>query len=532
MNGNKDHIPYASTGFFSRLVLDYLSKDPGLQPFYAFDANIEGIKKAIVSRIDHPVDRELLVSQLQQQYAGIVLSEKQQTNLNLLTQANCFTITTAHQPNIFTGHLYSVYKILHAIKLADQLKNTLRENDYVPVFYMGSEDADMEELGHIYLFGEKYEWATNQAGAFGRMKVDKNLVALIETIGGRLSVYPFGSALAQLLKSAYHLGNTMEQASFQLINSLFGEYGLLVLLPDRPEWKQAFIPVLKKELEERFSHTAVQSTVSNFPSKYNIQTSGRELNLFFLKDDLRERISFNGSRYEIHNTELSFSVEEMMTMLNEHPEYFSPNVILRPVFQELLLPNIAFIGGGGELAYWLELKKVFEAASVPYPVLVLRNSFLVINKEQEELMQKLKFSATDLFKAEQLLMAELVTRDSKVQLNLDAEKLELQRLYKKVQSVAGGVDASLLRHVAALEAGLLKKLTALEKKMLRAEKRKFEAEQRQLHKLKEQLFPHNSLQERIDNFMPFYAKWGPGFIELLYQQSGALEQEFTVLTEK
>jgi bacillithiol biosynthesis cysteine-adding enzyme BshC len=295
--------------------------------------------------------------------------------------------------------------------------------------------------------------------------------------------------------------------------------------------KKLFIPVVEKEINEAFSHQQVAATVAAFPNEYKVQASGRELNLFYLKDNRRDRIEANGATYKIHDTDLVFSKEEIITELHHYPERFSANVILRPVFQELILPNIAFIGGGGEIAYWLELKKVFDAVNVPYPVLVVRNSFMIMEKEHGAKTQKMGFDATDLFKTELELVNGFVKRESNLQLGLEKERQALQETYEKLKAVSGAVDITLAKHTEALQVQALKKIAALEKKMLRAEKKKFEAQQRQLHKLKTTLFPNNNLQERIENLIPFYAKWGNDFIKTLYEHSLALQQEFVILQE-
>ncbi len=532
MNCTSTLVTYQQTGFFSKIVLDYIKGEAPLKPFYQHLVSVEGIKAAIAERKKYPTDRKLLVAELQKQYAGIELSAKQQFNIKQLSNANTFTITTAHQPNIFTGHLYFIYKILHSVKLAEFCKTAIPENNFVPVFYMGSEDADLEELGHIFINGVKHEWKTKQTGAVGRMKVDKALIKILDAIGNEITVHPFGKEIIEQMKGCYIEGTTIEQATFKLINHLFAAYGLIVFLPDNAVLKKAFVPVVEKELTEGFSHKLVAETVNEFPKAYKVQASGRELNLFYLKEDTRERIEKTNDQWSIVNSKIKFSEPEILAELKNNPERFSPNVILRPVFQEMLLPNIAFIGGGGEIAYWLQLQKVFNAVNVPFPVLVLRNSFMLVEKNYDLLVNKLGFKVNDLFKPEHELLGELVKRDSVVSLSLAKEKQAIHEFYSQLKNTVSAVDVTLLRHTEALQKLALNKMEALEKKMLRAEKKKFEAQQRQLHKLKTELFPNNSLQERIENIMPFYAKWGNDFIAAVYKNSLALEQEFVILEEQ
>jgi bacillithiol synthase len=531
MNFSSQNILYQSTGFFSKLVADYISQSETLYPFYAFAPTLDGIKKAIEARKKYPTNRKELVEILKKQYSTIETSAAVKANIENLVLENTFTITTAHQPNIFTGHLYFIYKILHTVKLAEEFKKAMPQNNFVPIYYMGSEDADLDELGHIFINGEKLEWQTKQTGAVGRMKVDKALVKLIDAIAGQVIIHPFGNTIIDVMKDSYKEGVTIEQATFKLVNQLFSSYGVVIILPDNASLKKLFIPIIEKEIAETFSHTAVAATVAAFPKEYKVQASGRELNLFYLKDDRRDRIEMAGETYKVHETSTVFTKGEIIKELYQYPERFSANVILRPVFQEMILPNIAFIGGGGEIAYWLELKKVFDAVDVPYPVLVLRNSFMVVEKDYGVKAKALGFSISNLFKPEQDLVNSLVKRESCLQLNVEKEQQALNEIYSKLKTISGAVDVTLARHTEALQTKALQKISGLQKKMLRAEKKKFEAQQRQLNKLKSALFPNNNLQERIENLIPFYAKWGDAFIKTLYENSLGLKQEFVVLEE-
>lgn len=531
MDCSTSFLSYAQTGYFSSTVLDYVQQSPSIQPFYNHPVSIEGLRSAIAQRKQFPTNRQLLVAQLQKQYESVDTGNLVAANIQSLLQDNTFTITTAHQPNILTGPLYFVYKILHVAKLAEQLKAEFPENNFVPVYYMGSEDADLEELGHIFFNGEKMEWQTPQKGAVGRMRVDKALVSLLDGLEGQLSVHPYGAEITKLVKACYQEGATIELATFQLVNRLFESFGVVVLLPDNGLLKAAFVPVMERELTECFSHDAVQKTIAKFPAEYKIQASGRELNLFYLINDQRERIELNRGVWTVMNTELKFTQKQMLAELNSHPERFSPNVILRPVLQEWILPNIAFIGGGGEIAYWLQLKKVFEMTGVPYPLLVVRNSFLLIPKDIRQLVTRLQLNDADLFKTEVELLNGLVRKESLLQLELGKEKLQLSEFYEKLQSTATAIDITLSGHVSSLHREASRKIAELEKKMLRAEKKKFEAEQRQLYKIKKQLFPNNNLQERVDNLLPYYAKWGMQFLQVIYENSPGLEQQLVILAE-
>ena len=530
-----DRVEYSSTGYFSRLVADYLSGKETLRDYYVHPASLDGIIASINARKAFDTKRDLLVKQLQQQYEGIQLNERQYHNLQSLLSNDTFTITTAHQPNIFTGPLFFIYKIIHVIKLADELKTTLPHFNFVPIYYMGSEDADLDELGYINLGGDKLIWNTNQTGAVGRMFVDKDLLNLIHRIEGQVGVYPFGNDLIRLFLGCYTIGKSIQQATLELVNALFASFGLLVVIPDNRALKSSFHSVIEKELIEQFSFKAVTRTIEDLSKNYKVQTGGRELNLFYLIGDKRDRIQLievgneNERRYSIPDIEKVWTIDEILKELSDNPERFSANVTLRGVFQETILPNIAFVGGGGELAYWLELKEVFNAVDVPYPVIILRNSFLLISNKERIKLDKLGLNSEDLFLSEFDLVKKIVKDSSANNLSLSSEIAAVIEIYQRIKGTASNIDSSLLQHVDYLEKSAIQRLVELEKKFLRSEKRKFGEKKGQISSFKKALFPNDNLQERIDNFSLYLAREGFGWLQFIYDHSEGLEQRFSIL---
>ena len=526
-----EFIPYDRTGYFSKIVTDYLSGNDLIQSFYQHQPTIQGIKNSIVSRKNFNTNRKLIVEQLQKQYSGIETSEAVKNNISALSHENTFTVCTAHQPNIFTGHLYFIYKILHVIKFAATLNQQIPENKFVPVFYMGSEDADLTELGEVYINGETSKWATKQTGAVGRMLVDDELLQIIKKIKGQISVEPFGEEIIKLIEDCYVKGQTLQNACFHLINKMFSNYGLLVLLPDNGELKKQMTTIFHDDIFPNIPSESVNATTEQLSKNYPIQAHPRQINLFYLKDDIRERISFEQGHYKVLNTKIAFTKDELITELNSFPERFSPNVILRALYQETILPNVAFIGGGGEIAYWLEFKDLFQHYKVPYPVLLLRNSFLIIDSKIDVLLKKFAFTPNEIFKSNIEIINKVVATKTTHQLSLDKQKQEIILIYAEIKKAAGEIDLTLTKHVEALQSQLLNKLEKLEKKFHKAEKRNFEAEQNQINKIRSALFPGNALQERVENFMPFYARWGKNLLEILNENSKTIEQQFCLISE-
>ena len=536
-------ISYRATGLFSSLVNDYMEAKGTAQSFVEYNATIDGYKKAIEQRASFPTNRKVLVEVLQNQYTQLAkevngsnsINNKEafklvNDNVSLLLKENTFTVTTAHQPNIFTGPLYFIYKIVHAIQLATELKKQFPKNNFVPVYYMGSEDADLQEVGAYTLAGEAYQWNTKQKGAIGRMKVDDELIQLLQNLEGYWSVKPLGKEALEVLKQAYQKGKTISEATLALVHGYFGKYGLVVIQPDDAKLKSLFVDVMEKELRTGFSQKAIGPTKEKLASTYHVQSDGRDLNLFYLKDNTRARIEKQGNAYIVVDTEMRFTEEEIVKELHANPERFSPNVILRGVYQETILPGVAFIGGGGELAYWMELKNVFNEVKVHYPILQLRNSFMFMNEKQTAKWNNLGFTLEHLFKPVLELELDYIKSQTQENLALTNHIASLNALYESIQQDVIRIDTSLGDHAKNLSIQAQKKLALLEKKMIRAEKRKQKTSIDRIQAIKGSLFPKNSLQERVENFAEWVGDYGWDWVEAVMQHSTTLNPSFTIIT--
>ncbi|WP_158618180.1 bacillithiol biosynthesis cysteine-adding enzyme BshC [Chitinophaga lutea] len=525
------HVPIADTGYFSPLIADFLTGREPLRSFYEYNPLQPDFKRAMLLKAEQPLRRDILADALYHQYKGIEIREEVRANIGLLQATNTFTVCTAHQPNIFTGYLYFVYKILQTIKLAQDLQRQYPDKHFVPVYYMGSEDADLDELGSIFLDGGKLTWNTEQTGAVGRMET-KGLETLIEQIGNSIGYAPHAPELLEMLKKAYLGHSNIQEATLSLVNDLFGCYGLVVLIPDNPAFKQQLIPVMEEELWRQSSEAIVSKTIANLSEHYKVQANPREINLFYLDRNIRQRIVKDGELWRILHTSLSFTGEELKKELYEHPERFSPNVILRGILQETILPNIAFIGGGGEVAYWLELKDLFRHHKVPYPVILLRNSFLWINKDQHDRQQKLGIKTDGLFEDTGLLINRYVHEHTNAALVLREEYAAIEKLFSAIEEKAKSIDITLVATTNAEKSRAIKSIGKLEHKFLRAEKKKFEWQAEQINQLKARLFPGNSLQERKENFLPYYAQYGPAFFDHLLRFLNPVTDQFCIIAEE
>jgi bacillithiol biosynthesis cysteine-adding enzyme BshC len=312
-------------------------------------------------------------------------------------------------------------------------------------------------------------------------------------------------------------------------NELFGKYGLVILDGDDAALKKEFVPYIKAELLFQQSQHEVQNTIAQM-KPYDIQVNPREINLFYIEDDLRERIVFEKELYKINNTSLQFTAEEILDLLEKNPEKFSPNVILRPLYQEVILPNLCYIGGGGELAYWLELKSFFNAVGVPFPILLLRNSALLATEKQAVKADKLGLTWQHLFRKQGELTTSKTKEISEFPIDLSIQREHLKNQFRDLYALVHQTDPSFSGAVKAQEAKQLKGLDILEKRLLKAQKRKFQDELNRMIAIQNELFPNGGLQERSANFSEFYIEYGNALIEKLMLQLQPFENKFTIVT--
>lgn len=527
------YIPYSETGNFSSLVQDYLEKADSLQQYYKYTPDASGIKQAIADRSKYPVNRNVLVDVLTRQYEHLAKHDKVIANIKKLGNENTFTVCTAHQPNLLTGYLYFIYKILHAIKLADELNTQYTDKHFVPVYYMGSEDNDLEELGTFRYNNQKYIWdADGQTGAVGRMKT-QSLKPLFNELFRVLG--PPGNITEELkeeLTKAYLHHNTIAEATQYLVNALFGRFGLIVLNPDNAALKQCFIPVMQDDMLNHNAYALVSENIEVLEEQYKVQAHPRLINLFYLRDGSRDRIEKRNGKYMALNTSYTWTEEEIIAEVNAHPQRFSPNVILRGIFQETILPNIAFIGGGAEVAYWMELKSTFDTYQAFYPVVLLRQSVQWLTVHHNKLRTELGFSINDLFKTDNALIRQYIRTNSNSSWQTDEEAKAVTAIMQQLQVKASVLDQTLHASATAAMVKIQHQLEALEKKMLRAEKRRMHTQLERINRLKSSAFPNNGLQERYENFISYYTEIGEQYFDILYKHIKPLQNEFLVIEAK
>ena len=528
-----DKISYQKSGYFIKLMVDYLDEKTELKQLYNrfpklenFKAQVEEKAKNFNTKDNH--NRQILVSELEKQYSDIEVSPLTKENIQSLIHPNTFTITTGHQLNLFTGPLYFLCKIVSTINLCKQLKSEYSEYNFVPIYWMATEDHDFEEINYFDFKHKKILWKTESSGPVGRLSTD-GMEDVLELFAKELGNSINANYLKEMFQKSYLENNNLADATRYLANELFGKEGLVILDADNRELKKLFIPYAKEELLHQTSYKKVTET-NKLLTAYNVQVNPREINLFYIEDTLRERILFEDEKYKINNTKQEFSEVEIIDLLEKSPEKFSPNVILRPLYEEVILPNLCYIGGGAEIAYWLELKSNFESNGITFPVLLLRNSALLATQKQSDKADKLNLTWSDLFLNQQELFIRKTKEYSSFIIDFTEQKAHLKKQFEALYKIAEQTDKSFLGAVKAQEIKQIKGLENLEKRLLKAEKKAHTDKLERIILLQNELFPNHGLQERKANFSEFYLEFGSELIYKILNELEPLEQNFTIIT--
>jgi len=529
-----DCIPFRETHYFSDFICDYLDQKPELKDFYHrfpklenFIAQIEEKQLAV-----KPQSRTVLVESLKKQYKNLQTSELTAENIESLKTEKTFTITTGHQLNLFTGPLYFLYKIISTINLTKELKETYPKYNFVPIYWMASEDHDFEEINYFNFKGKKIQWNSKQTGAVGHFNT-KGLEDVFDVISSEFGTGKNAEQLKTWFKEAYLNHDNLADATRYLANELFADQGLVILDADDKDLKRLFIPQMKSELLEQTAFKKVSETNKKLEElELTIQVNPREINLFYIKDGLRERIVEKDGVFSVLESEISWNQSELLNHLDEFPERFSPNVIMRPLYQEVILPNLCYIGGGGEMIYWLQLKANFEAQNVTFPILLLRNSALVKSEKQAEKLENLHISNQDLFLDRHSFINKKVRKISNIDIDFTEQIKHLEVQFKHLFDLAEQTDASFIGAVKSQEVKQIKGLKHLEKRLLKAQKRKLADQIERCTDLQEELFPGQSLQERSTNFSELYLEYGDQLITELTKTLEPLKGEFLILNLK
>lgn len=503
-------VPYVGSGKFSTLINDFLELSPAIATIYPYQHQPEDYAQMISSKqaFFTSEKRALLYHAILNQYHSFHIDSKLQAQIESLQSENTFTITTGHQLNLFTGPLYFFYKIADTIVLCEKLQKKYPQQHFVPVYWMATEDHDWEEINHFYFGDQKIVWDMQTKGAVGNVST-KGMESVLQTLQVVFGKSNRAKELIALFEKSYIQFGTLKEATRALVMEFFGSYGLVIVDGDDPALKRSFSPWMKREVQEHVAWKKVNEQSEYFHQQaWKVQVNPREINLFYFHDHQRLRIEPHGDHFLLVGSPKQFTLQELLQELENHPEKFSPNVLLRPLYQEVVLPNLCYVGGGGELAYWLQLTGLFQEMQVPFPVLQLRDSVVVVDAKWWNKMQKMHLLPSEMFLSKTQLADKKVKEwnENSVDFKLLMQQLEQQFAYLETQMQK--TNASFEGAIKAQKQKQIKGLQNLEKRYWKAEKKKQEDALQRLYELHQTWFPGGQLQERKENFSGLYLAYG------------------------
>ncbi len=474
------------------LKQSYLSGDSELLPFTKWPWPIEDYQAVIDAREAVAVPRQLLVAELAAQNAHLPNSKGTLLQIAKLGSARTFTVTTGHQVCLLGGPMFTLYKIATTIALAQSLKERYPAYEFVPILWMATEDHDWEEVNHFYpSFAEKRTYSGKFKGPVGRHVLEPAIHDVLQ------------APVAPWVQAFYQPGRTMGEAFRGMMHHLFGAQGLVIVDADRWSFKAAFSPIMAAELQMKGIAAPARATTEQLESLgFKPQILPRAINLFYVGDGDRSLIDYVEGHYQLKGQEKRWTEAEILAELAESPEHFSPNVALRPVYQETLLPNVATVGGWAEVSYWLQLKAGFEHLGVPFPPLIPRMHATLVTKNQANELDQLGLPLSAM--AEPLH----VINDRYLQQHWDESPLvsaiaDVHAAYERLAELVATIDPTQATGVKAEQAKSANALESLPKKLKKALRNRNPQPYQQIATLKNSIEPENASQQRVLNFTAF-----------------------------
>ncbi len=524
------HITLETAGIGSKLVNEYFSGSPVIKKLYSFSPDIEGLKQAVSERKKYPSNRQLLYDVLHKQYGRSVLSESLKSNIEVLLQKNSYTVTTGHQLNLFTGPLYFIYKIASVISLSQKLNVEIPGHHFVPIYWMNSEDHDFAEINHFFLRGEKFEWevAADKYGPVGRMALE-GIEPFMNEIKSKFDDLSKTDPVFDYLIHAYKDSETLSVAHREITNKIFGEYGLVILDQDDADLKSAFSEYLSDEIINGSSIESVETTNKYLEANdFKPQVLARAINMFYIGKGYRERIIKKEEAYALADNTVQWTKTEMMTELKKNPENFSPNVVIRPLYQEFILPNVAYIGGPAEIAYWLQYKTNFDVRKVFFPALILRDCFLILPEKKLKKVTDMGLRVEDFFRNLDEIINNYIREHHGHEMNVDPFITDLNKQYDELLQQVKLIDASMDGMVNAARQKALNDLNKIGEKMKKGLKAKNEAQLNSIRNLYSSIFPQGEFQERHNNLFDQTTSTSD-FVQDIIRHSDPLDTRLKVL---
>jgi bacillithiol synthase len=527
------YIKFSDLPGHQNLFLDYLYEFENVKEFYKnnFRDKEEYLKKFKQISESRKDFNEELPAIIEGQYDGFVSSEKTKKNISYLKDKKTLAIVTGQQLGILGGPLYTFYKIITAIKLSVYLAERYNEFNFVPVFWLEGDDHDFDEISHVNLINENndivkinYRETTEDdenSGSVGNLKIDNLINAFFDSLSSELRETEFKDELLAKLKSFYSEGKTFKQSFKELIFWLFDERGLVIFDPQDKKVKKLLRPIFKKEIDDFRQHTEKLVHVSaKLEEVYHAQVKINPINLFFNNQDGRYAIEPADNEFRLKRKRKKFSYDEIIELIENEPELFSANVLLRPICQDFIFPTAFYVAGPSEITYFAQVLPLYKFYNLEAPIIYPRSSITILEKNIKSLVEKFDLNLHDIFIDNENLKEKVLKSILKTSLD-DAFKNtsnDIDVAIDQLKERLFEIDKTLTDAASKYREKILKYIDELKGKANEAQKRKYETTLRQIDKISTSVYPNNSLQERELNFTYFANKYGNNFLKQIYEE--------------
>ena len=473
--------------------------------------------------------RSRLVNEIKEQYKGVKISKELNNNINLLSDEKTFSVTSGHQLSLLSGPIYFIYKIISTIKIVSELNHKSKKQKFVPIFWLASEDHDFDEIAQVNISGKSLKWEKETLNQpVGRINSDK-IEKFIKQYKNEIIDSKYSNKLIKLIDENYTSFTSLSNATRAFINQLFSKYGIIVIDADSKNFKKTFVENMKNEILNGLCYKAVGKQIKDIKKSfksYKPQVNPSDINFFKIGDSGRVRVRKQGSGFKIDK---NITKNQLINEVNDHPEKFSPNVIMRPLYQEMILPNVCFIGGSSEIKYWIQLKTYFEKSRVVFPILTIRNSAFIVNSKISKSIERSGLKMQNFFVSKDNILKNKISQLSKTNLNFDDLRKTLSNQFEYFKKISKETDKSFIGAISAQEKKQLNGIDNLEKKFFKSKKIKHQQEIKRLEQIYNYLYPGNIPQERVINFGNLYSELGDNLFEILIKNFKPFENKVLVL---
>ena len=527
----KKTISFNKTGLFSPLICDFVNSDLELKPLVNSFVDLKSIKYSLEKKNEK--NRAILSSVIKEQYNNTSFLNLDlslvYSNVDKLLDKNVYTVTAGHQLNIFLNPLFLIYKIISIISTTNYLNKKYIDSHFIPCFWIATEDHDFQEISSFKLEDSIYRWNLETQDAIGNLE-SKSLLKILNQIKHILITTSYGKELFKYYNHAYRNNLNYADATRSLLTSLFGDYGLVVVDGNHVRLKELFVSDLKEDILNGFVYDTVSRTNKVLKKKYKPKINSMQSNIFYLSNSIRSKIKLKNNIYFTEGHSQTWSQSELLNEIDKFPENFSPNVFLRTLYQESIMSNILYLGGPSEISYWLQLKNMFDARQIHYPILALRSHFLILSKKISHLKSKLNLESLDLFLDYEEKVKKILYKTSSLKINKKFSNLKkiLLNLENEFQSIEGFPINSFY----VFQTRFQNEFSRLNSKILKFEKIRNQHLLNKIKLLDSELFPNKSPQERMNSFIPYYIKYGKAFFDSLIKESSIFHNKYTILTEE